>query len=199
MSLLNPPYEEVRSPFRTFRRAAAAQSDEQEVVGRRQSGVLWGVARREGCTDLDDPSAHAGLAQHAFLFGCDDQALCGYRPPRRHCEFTDTVRAELAVPSPEYNPLCPKCRSLVPASADHEGERDTSGGVDAPLIGATEVERVMRERNGGIPPTRGAMHEERPTSRGIDRPASQAPARMRAAVEPQNRVRGPHVGMDRLR
>ena len=90
----------------TFRRG---RSDPTQITA---DMVLWGVARREGASDRDDPIAHAGLVQHAFELGDVDQAICGFRPPMRP-GFSGTNRtAQLALPGPD-NPLCTKCQRLL--------------------------------------------------------------------------------------
>jgi hypothetical protein len=117
MSLLNVPYQDTRSPLRLLRRHAPDLA--AEMRARLAAGdILWGVARRDGCTDLDDPRAHAGLVQHAFPLGSDDRAVCGYRPPRRRSEFAAEMRVELAAPSAEYNPPCPSCVEIAGAPPD---------------------------------------------------------------------------------
>lgn len=73
--------------------------------------VLWGIVRRREHSDIDDPSAHAGRVQHAFLLGDDSKALCGFRP--RRIATTADDGPVLAVPSPRYNPMCPRCSAVV--------------------------------------------------------------------------------------
>jgi hypothetical protein len=73
------------------------------------SEVVWGVKRRSGFGDLDDPSAHAGLTMHAFPVGNSSRAICGYRPLST---FTRRLVALAAVT--EYNAPCRECASLAP-------------------------------------------------------------------------------------
>jgi hypothetical protein len=84
--------------------------------------VVWGVPRRAGLDEQDDPKAHAGLTQHAFEPGNDEKAICGFEPPKRASGPTAKPRAQLAVPNPRLNPRCPKCLKLIavpaPAAAD---------------------------------------------------------------------------------
>ena len=88
------------------------------------SSVVWGIARRRDCFDLEDPGAHAGVTQHGYREGRDDEALCGYRPPTRRDERATGPRPSLAIPSDRYNPCCGRCESQIqPASA----------GSDAPM------------------------------------------------------------------
>ena len=78
--------------------------------------VIWGVPRRAGLDEQDDPKAHGGLTQHAFEIGNDDRAICGFEPPKRASGPTTKARAQLAMPNPRLNPRCPKCLKLmVPA------------------------------------------------------------------------------------
>jgi hypothetical protein len=80
----------------------------------RADNIMWGVPRREGYSDTDDPLVHEGLVQHAFLMGEDDQALCGIRPPRRLSRADRTPRAQLALAGPA-NPRCEKCEAVLAA------------------------------------------------------------------------------------
>ncbi len=80
----------------------------------RADNILWGVPRREGYSDTDDPLVHEGLVQHAFLLGEDDQALCGIRPPHRLSRADKTPRPQLALAGPA-NPRCPKCEAALAA------------------------------------------------------------------------------------
>jgi hypothetical protein len=74
--------------------------------------VMWGVPRREGLSDTDDPSAHSGVMQHAFEFGRDERAICGFEPPKRPSRAYRDARSQLAVPGRD-NPKCRKCEVLV--------------------------------------------------------------------------------------
>ena len=104
--------------------------------------VIWGVPRRAGLDEQDDPKAHAGLTQHAFQPGNDDRAICGFEPPKRAGGPTAKPRAQLAVPNSRLNPRCPKCLKLIavpvaaaaPASADEATEaHESSLAEEAPL------------------------------------------------------------------
>jgi hypothetical protein len=92
--------------------------------------VMWGVRRRAGYGDTDDPSAHAGLIQHAFLIGDATTALCGFKPLR----FGRRRAMPLALAT-DYNPHCRRCLSAValPATTLTEagGERLSWGGRPA--------------------------------------------------------------------
>jgi hypothetical protein len=83
--------------------------------------VLWGVPRREGYSDTSDPLAHTGLTQHAFEFGIDDRAICGFEPPRRPSRSYRDPRPQLALAGTD-NPRCPRCAALL--------ERRSAIGVD---------------------------------------------------------------------
>jgi len=81
--------------------------------------VIWGVPRREGASDRDDPLVHAGLVQHAFEIGIDDRAICGFRPPVR-VGFDGASRdPELALPN-DANPRCPKCVTALAEATSAE-------------------------------------------------------------------------------
>jgi hypothetical protein len=74
--------------------------------------VLWGVGRREGFSDTNDPLAHLGLTQHAFEAGIDDRAICGFEPPRRPSGRQRIPRPQLALAGTD-NPQCPRCVALI--------------------------------------------------------------------------------------
>src|SRR6188474_53741 len=84
--------------------------------------VIWGVARRAGLDEQDDPKAHAGLTQHAFEPGNDDRAICGFEPPKRASSPTAKPRAQLSMPNPRLNPRCPKCLKLIVFAPDATAE-----------------------------------------------------------------------------
>src|SRR5687767_9553373 len=70
--------------------------------------IIWGVRRKYGYNEIDDPSAHRGLEQHAFTVRDYGVALCGaksygLRKPRH---------IRLAVPT-EQNPACRKCSMAI--------------------------------------------------------------------------------------
>lgn len=116
--------------------------------------VIWGVARRAGLDEQDDPKAHAGLTQHAFEQGNDDRAICGFEPPKRASSPTSKPRPQLSMPNPRLNPRCPKCLKLmVPApSATTEAAAvelvadDESAAAELPV-----VERIGDEEVGAEP------------------------------------------------
>lgn len=83
--------------------------------------VLWGVARREDHSDTDDPLAHKGLVQHAFLLGNDDRAICGFQAPKRLTRADRSPRAQLALAGTD-NPRCTKCTTLIASATAPEGE-----------------------------------------------------------------------------
>ena len=72
-----------------------------------RDSVMWGVRRREGFSEFDDPLAHRGRVKHAFVFGSETRAVCGYRPVR----WGRSV-VPLAAPT-EHNPACPDCLAAV--------------------------------------------------------------------------------------
>jgi hypothetical protein len=96
----------------TFRKS---RSTKGRVVARHwsENELIWGVPRRPGYDDQDDPKAHAGLTQHAFEPGNDETAICGFEPPKRSSGPLAKPRPQLAMPSARLNPRCPKCARLV--------------------------------------------------------------------------------------
>ena len=86
---------------------------------------------------MDDPRAHAGRTQHAFRYGSETSALCGYRSQGR-------LGRRLAVPlasASGYNPYCRRCLSAIPESW---AARDaTLRAVEpAPIASPTPVARI---------------------------------------------------------
>jgi len=80
--------------------------------------VLWGIPRRHGFSDIDDPRAHSGIPQHAFPLGHNERAICGNEPPKRPTWINPIPQPQLAVPSPIYNPRCQDCQRLLVGSAE---------------------------------------------------------------------------------
>jgi hypothetical protein len=100
---------------------------------------MWGVPRREGHSDTDDPLAHAGLVQHAFLLGQDERALCGFAPPKRVSRTDMTARPQLALAGRD-NPRCAKCTALVSATARApQGDAEDSPDVSPEPMGGQEI------------------------------------------------------------
>jgi hypothetical protein len=96
--------------------------------------VLWGIPRRHGYSDIDDPRAHSGIAQHAFPLGHNERAICGNEPPKRPTWINPVPHAQLAVPSPIYNPRCQDCqRLLVGRPGLDRRTRDLFGSVAIPI------------------------------------------------------------------
>ena len=195
MSLINSPGKDIHAPLRLFRGPAlgAVIAARGRTVTRDPDSVLWGVARREGCNDLDDPRAHAGLTQHAFALGQDDRALCGFRPPRRRSPFSPEPRPELAGASSDYNPTCRACVSLVeqPASALSDLRRfdQVDAIATAAVAAATPVEPVFVDSSDGpadetlAEPTIGS--EPGTTTAGQARSARRSHPRRRVPVRPK--------------
>lgn len=140
----------------------------------RADNILWGVPRREGYSDTDDPLVHEGLVQHAFLMGEDDQALCGLRPARRLSRADRTPRAQLALAGPA-NPRCEKCEAALAA-----------GTISSP---STFVAQARPEPPSVAKPTASPPADEKPAAPPVpaESPESQAasePADDKAASEP---------------
>jgi hypothetical protein len=101
----------------------------------RAEDVLWGVARREGLSDTDDPIVHANDVQHAFVIGDDENAICGFAPPRRTSRPGTRPRPQLALPTAS-NPRCLKCLGLIEDTSSHATIADSESPAD-PGVGAS--------------------------------------------------------------
>jgi hypothetical protein len=97
-------------PFRSPRIIRAG-----ERPGFDNDDINWGVGRRPGFSEFDDPSAHRDLIQHAFLDGTDARALCGYRPHRWHRGRSVRVAA-----ATHLNPQCANCKAAMAMSSAAE-------------------------------------------------------------------------------
>lgn len=75
--------------------------------------VLWGIVTRDGFDELDDPSWHKGMKAHAYPVGMDDEAICGFRPPKSR--LRGRGRARLALPSAGVHRTCTRCASRITA------------------------------------------------------------------------------------
>ena len=165
-------------------RSGRAKADRQPWA---EDALIWGVPRRAGYDDHDDPKAHAGLVQHAFEVGSDERAICGFVPPKRASGPTAKPRPQLALPSTKLNPRCPKCVRLIaqnappeqlapePANeaaetATHElaGEHPADAAPEAPSDETAESPADEPPRAGQPPPNDGG-------TRGPTRQASRRP------------------------
>jgi hypothetical protein len=81
--------------------------------------VMWGIPRRHGYSDIEDPSAHEGITQHAFPIDRNDRAICGNEPPKRVTSLNPVPTPQLALPSPLYNPRCQDCQKLLVGNGGH--------------------------------------------------------------------------------
>jgi hypothetical protein len=116
--------------------------------------VIWGVARRAGLDEQDDPKAHAGLTQHAFEPGNDDRAICGFEPPKRATSPTSKPRAQLSMPNPRLNPRCPKCLKLMmpaPAATPEVLMVEPAAEEESPAAELAIVERIGAEEASAEP------------------------------------------------
>jgi hypothetical protein len=75
--------------------------------------IMWGIPRRHGYSDIEDPRAHAGITQHAFPIGQNGRAICGNEPPKRSTSINPIPEPQLALASPLYNPICSTCQALL--------------------------------------------------------------------------------------
>jgi hypothetical protein len=98
-----------------FRKSRTAQGRASRVWS--ETELIWGVPRRPGYDDQDDPKGHAGLTQHAFEPGNDERAICGFEPPKRASGPGSKPRPQLAMPTARLNPRCAKCARLVETSS----------------------------------------------------------------------------------
>jgi hypothetical protein len=85
---------------------------ESAVVGE----VLWGIAGQPGYSDTDDPAPNRNTTQHAFELGHDEEAICGFVPPRRRSSTGAAMHPLLATAGP-FNPICRKCRAILESAA----------------------------------------------------------------------------------
>jgi len=81
--------------------------------------VMWGIPRRHGYSDIEDPRAHSGIAQHAFPIGRNERAICGNEPPKRSTWLNPIPLPQLALASPRYNPRCSDCNKLLVGISQH--------------------------------------------------------------------------------
>jgi len=89
--------------MRLFRRSKRTREFDVDTL-------LWGVQRRRGYNVVDDPGAHRGRYQHAFVIGDDTVALCGFKPRSRwHPNFKVPVAM-----ATDYNPRCLRCVAVIP-------------------------------------------------------------------------------------
>lgn len=75
--------------------------------------VAWGIVIRNGFDELDDPSYHLGVTQHAYLVGNDNVAICGFQPPRTGSRTRR--RPRLGLPTVGVHPMCGVCAKMVVA------------------------------------------------------------------------------------
>jgi hypothetical protein len=80
---------------------------------------MWGIPRRHGYSDIEDPRAHSGIPQHAFPFDRNDRAICGFEPPKRSTWLNPVPQPQLALASPAYNPRCQDCLRLLVGRSQH--------------------------------------------------------------------------------
>lgn len=131
--------------------------------------IQWGVRRRAGYGQMDDPMAHRGRMQHAFLTGVDSLAICGYKPFR----WRQRHAVPLAVPTTQ-NQHCHRCWSyisypqasviLVDPQARIEGAHATSR-ESWPAMDAVTVHRSRRPHRRGRRPRIVAVRQPPPNSR----------------------------------
>jgi len=100
----------------------------------RVDDVRWGVKRRTGFSEIDDPLAHGTAQAHAYVAGNDRLALCGYRPYRR---ARQQPLVSLALPTLD-NPDCESCRSATSSALSLVVHPDVAGKVVTTILEAIE-------------------------------------------------------------
>lgn len=96
--------------------------------------VMWGIPRRHGYSDIEDPRAHSGITQHAFPMDKNDRAICGNEPQKRATSLNPVPLPQLALASPIYNPRCGDCQKLLTGASRHAGPaRDLDTLVAIPI------------------------------------------------------------------
>lgn len=149
-----------------------------------EKDLIWGISRRAGYSDTDDPKTHTGVTQHAFELGQDARAICGYGPPQRRSLVGLEPRPQLAVPGPD-NPRCPKCSALIMRQAVSE--------TPAPRVGVLEAIAEEAAQYEAVAPTLPETTSDRPLQLGWDAPppeyAHEEPKTERAAPQRRPRAR----------
>jgi len=155
--------------MRLFRRSKQAREFDVDTL-------LWGVQRRRGYGVVDDPGAHRGRYQHAFVIGDDTVALCGFKPTSR---WRPNFKVPVAMAT-DYNPRCLRCVAVIPFAFSTKG-------TEGPAAVADPVERL--EQVFPIEPVAPRLPEYSP-DRAIPLPAPVAvPAPVSSSVRRRRRKR----------
>ena len=103
--------------------------------------IVWGVRRKIGYSEIDDPSVHSGLTQHAFSLSDYGIALCGTKTyGQRRPEYI-----RLAVPTQE-NPVCRECSTAIAFEVSEVGQLDRIRELTAPAARDTVAMMVASNR-----------------------------------------------------
>ena len=100
--------------------------------------IIWGVRRKYGYSEIDDPSAHRGLEQHAFVVGDYGVALCGAKVYGRR----KPSHIRLALPT-EENPACRKCSMAIAFEVSETVSVDRLNEMTAPPD-RKEIEKAVK-------------------------------------------------------
>lgn len=100
--------------------------------------IIWGVRRKYGFSELDDPSVHRGLEQHAFVVGDYGVALCGAKA----YSWLKPTHIRLALPT-EANPICRKCSQAIAFEVSETVSADRLMQMTAPAD-RDEVEQALK-------------------------------------------------------
>jgi hypothetical protein len=96
--------------------------------------VCWGIKRRPGFSEIDDPGAHRSTMAHAYVSGNDSLALCGYKPYPRGRQ----PHVSLALATGD-NPECSSCREAMPFALPLVVQPDVAGEVLAAPFQSVEL------------------------------------------------------------
>ena len=110
--------------------------------------LLWGVRRRRGYSEIDDPWSHDGLDQHAFVVGNDTAALCGFRPFRWR-----SPAVPLAIARDE-NPRCRRCLAVIRTSVSTDERESAAIPQLVPALATIELPEHMPMAPPGTPKRR---------------------------------------------
>ncbi len=115
----------------------------------RVDDICWGVKRRTGFSEIDDPLAHRTARAHAYVAGNDRLALCGYRPYRW---ARKQPLVSLAVPTLD-NPECLSCRAAMSSALSLVVQPDMAGRVTTRVLQAIELPNPLGRLDDYAPST----------------------------------------------
>lgn len=121
--------------------------------------ILWAVRRKFGYNEIDDPSVHEGLTQHAFVAGEYSFAMCGYKP----YGLRRPVHIRLAAPT-DTNPVCRKCSAVIAFETTTVSPLELIQALAAPVgrfEPITTDKHLLPERAGATAPHPVSFHARR--------------------------------------